>query len=72
MANYTPSITVERAREIIMDMDYATAVDTVKRFANVQDADVVGGDVWVENPCTGHWLNDEKLCLLAEGIEAGV
>lgn len=73
MSTYTPSITVEQAREIIKAAPRNKAIDAAMRFANCQDADVDGdGDVWIANPCTGHWLDAEKLCFLAESIEAGV
>lgn len=73
MATYTPSIDETQAREIIKQADRSEAIDAAKRFANVTEADVDdAGDVWVANPCTGHWLKGDKLCALAEGIQAGV
>lgn len=73
MASYTPSITVDEAKAIIKALPKDKAIDYAQRFANVTEADVDDeGDVWVANPCAGHWLDGDKLCLLAEGIEAGI
>ncbi len=71
MTSYTPSITEDAARAIIKAANREYVIDAAKRFANVEEADVDDlGDVWVANPCAGHWLKDDKLCLFAEGVEA--
>jgi hypothetical protein len=73
MASYTPSITEDQAREIIKGFDDEVVIDAAKRFANCHEAAVNSdGDVWIENPMTGHWLRGDKLTLFAEGLEAGV
>lgn len=70
MAKFEPSITVEQARAIIKAEDRETVIDCAKRFANCTEADVSDeGGVWIANPMVGHWLDDDKLCLLAEGME---
>ena len=34
----------------------------VCEWANCQEASVdESGGIWIENPCTGHWLSDEKV-----------
>jgi len=36
--------------------------NAVKEWANCQEASVdESGGIWIENPCTGHWLSDEKV-----------
>lgn len=42
-------------------------VTFVLRFAQVKDAHInEEGDVWINDPCTGHWLPDERLVELAK------
>jgi hypothetical protein len=63
MASYAPAITEDEARSIIKRHDAETVIDAAKRFANCHVADVNDdGNVWIENPCTGHWLGGDKLC----------
>ena len=71
MTHFVASVTEDEARNIIKSTDRETAILAAMRYGNVTEADVDDdGDVWVSNPCTGHWLNSDQLCQLAEGIEA--
>jgi len=72
MTTYSPNITQTQAREIIKAADREYVIDAAKRFANCLEADVdEQGDVWVANPCGGHWLADEKLCFFGEAVRDG-
>lgn len=73
MASCNPALTEEQARAIIKATPKDVVVDAAMRFANCREADVDDdGDVWVNDPCTGHWLTGDKLTLFAEGLEGGV
>jgi len=45
----------------------AQVEDFIAAWANVTTASIdADGDVWIENPCAGHWLDDDRLITLAE------
>lgn len=38
-----------------------TKIDKIKEFFNCYYADIDNdGDIWIEIPMRGHWLNDEE------------
>lgn len=53
---------IPQARLLIAKMDVADGEKAIKEWANCRvasfDAD---GDIWVEEPQTGHWLKDDAL-----------
>jgi len=61
------------ARAYLLTLDGAEGAEAVQaalncRFAEIDDA----GEVWIEDPQTGHWLDDDALVSLAQTIERGV
>ena len=45
-------------------------IDAVINCFNCQEADMDSdGDIWIENPQRGHWLNDDEYESLIEFIE---
>lgn len=63
-------MTINEARTIIESFpSHTDLVDSVKEWANCQEADIVSGDIWIANPQTGHWLSEDKLIEFAEWRE---
>lgn len=60
----------EARTHIIAAVEFAgrdAVMDAVVQFNNTTDNDIDDdGNVWVANPQTGHWLDDEKLIAFAE------
>jgi hypothetical protein len=50
------------ARKHIQDADHDYLLGAVREWANCHDADVDDdSNIWIANPQTGHWLNDDHL-----------
>jgi hypothetical protein len=57
------------AREMLLDADKADLIDAIKAHYNCAEADVdAEGNVWIANPQTGHWLDDQGLIDLYKAV----
>lgn len=45
---------------IVANTSIEEAQDLVRQWRNVEEAEIdAAGDIWVANPQTGHWLDDD-------------
>ncbi len=65
--------TPDEARTQIASLMVSNAyAEPIMNWANCEFADVSDdGNVWIETPQTGHWLDDAKLIELAEWLKTG-
>lgn len=67
--------TADQARAIVLEavrvIGAESVLDLVTDWNNTTDNQISDkGNVWVSNPQTGHWLNDDHLIEFAESLEA--